>query len=249
MRHSILSLFAAAALLVGCSDTGPQGAVRLTFTSGSAGLTPSVSGSGAAASLTLNRVLIVVRDVELERQGVQDCDVEPEPEGCEEFKAGPEIVSLDLTGAPTTFADIQGIPEGTYVRLDFDIHKLSDSDPLDAAVLSGPDGQNLVDRSIFIEYTWDPGDGSGPVNGTFWSDLNEEQKQPLSLTVAPGETGVLQNITASFGVDQWFLDGAGALINPADGMKGMAMENVVRDNIRQAIEAFEDNDEDGLPDN
>jgi hypothetical protein len=49
-------------------------------------------------------------------------------------------------------------------------------------------------------------------------------------------------------LDQWFRDLASNLINPQDGNKGGQHESLVKENIKQSIEAFEDHDSDGEPD-
>jgi hypothetical protein len=46
-------------------------------------------------------------------------------------------------------------------------------------------------------------------------------------------------------VDSWFRDDLGGLIDPATANKGFDNEGIVKDNIKNAMEAFEDPDEDG----
>jgi hypothetical protein len=43
----------------------------------------------------------------------------------------------------------------------------------------------------------------------------------------------------------WFRDAGGSLVDPSTANKGAANENLVKDNIRDSIDAFEDADRDG----
>ena len=43
----------------------------------------------------------------------------------------------------------------------------------------------------------------------------------------------------------WFRDGSGALVEPTSANKGGLNEGLVKENIKNSIDAFEDEDEDG----
>ena len=45
--------------------------------------------------------------------------------------------------------------------------------------------------------------------------------------------------------NQWFVNGAGDLVDPATGNNEGQNEALVKENIKQSIEAFEDQDRDG----
>ena len=79
----------------------------------------------------------------------------------------------------------------------------------------------------------------------FESDLSVEQELDLipALTVEDATTST--NITIFVDVDSWFRDGLGGLIDPATANEGLVNEELVEDNIENAMEAFEDEDEDG----
>ncbi len=56
-------------------------------------------------------------------------------------------------------------------------------------------------------------------------------------------------VTLRLDVSTWFLNaGNTGLVDPASANKGGVNENVVRDNIRASIDAFRDDDSDGLDD-
>ena len=87
----------------------------------------------------------------------------------------------------------------------------------------------------------------GTYNGqayTFVTDLNVDQRFDLNpALVVDGSTTT--NVTARADISGWFVDGAGAAIDPNEANKGGEYENVVKDNIKDSIEAFEDRDRDG----
>jgi len=91
----------------------------------------------------------------------------------------------------------------------------------------------------------------GSYNGqpfTYETDLDVEQEFDLSPPVVVTTETASTNVTVLLGVDSWFRDGSGNLVNPQDGNKGGQHESLVKENIKQSIEAFEDHDSDGEPD-
>lgn len=77
--------------------------------------------------------------------------------------------------------------------------------------------------------------------------MNVDQELALSPAVVVDGTGGTINITIFSAVAVWFRDATGALINPATANKGEENENLVKDNIKDSFEAFEDDDRDGSP--
>ena len=238
-----------AVALTGCSDTTEvalRGGVAVSFAtqSPSAG-TPAPSFSRVAAmddtlvvgtdTLILTSVEVVLREIELKRAETADCDVEPEPEGCEEVEVGPVLVDLPLeAGADSTFAI--DAPAGTYSRIDFEVHKVSSGDPGDAAFLQAHPA--FEDLSIRVQ---------GTFNGqtfTFETDLDVEQELSLAPPMVVDET-TATNVTVRVDVSTWFRSVTGALIDPATGNKGGQNESEVKETIKDSFKAFEDEDRDG----
>ena len=186
-------------------------------------------------TLVLSSVEIVFREIALKRLEVADCDVDPEPEGCEEFEAGPVLVSLPLSaGAERAFA--LDIPPGTYTEIEFDVHKVND-DAEDAAFRQAH--PTFIDKSIRV---------TGMFNGqafVFESDLDVEQELNLSPALVVEDASTATNITVLVEVDGWFRDDLGDLIDPSTANKGHENEGIVKENIKNTMEAFEDEDEDG----
>lgn len=181
---------------------------------------------------------LVLREIELKAVETTDCDVEPEPVGCEEIELGPELVDLPLTPGAVQRFNVD-IPAGMYSRIDFEVHKVEAGDPRDDAfLLQHPDFDGLSIRVL------------GTFNSqafVFETDLNEEQEIDLipALTVSEG-IGV--NVTVRVDTDTWFRTLAGDLIDPATANKGGVNEGVVTENIKNSLDAFEDDDRDGQDD-
>lgn len=241
-------------VLTACGDgIGPNGGpqVSLSFSAGaSAGanlrVSPGLSLSRVASDpisdgtnvLDLTNVELVLREIELERVEVGDCDVEPEPAGCKDFEIGPMIVGVPLDGSAmeTSLVDIE---PGTYDEVEFDIHKLS-SDSGDAVLLAQrPD---LDDASIRVD---------GTFNGlpfTYFAHIDEELEFDLVPPLVIDDVTTSTNVTIQLDVAAWFRAQDGSLVDPASANKGGPNESLVKDNIKNAIEAFEDEDQDGQDD-
>ena len=184
-------------------------------------------------TLEITPVLIVLREIELERVEVADCDVEPEPAGCEDFEIGPVLIDLPLDGTTDTNITVS-VSAGTYDEIEFDIHKVSSDDPEDAAfLLANP---TMEGKSIAVEGTYN-GDPF-----SYETDLNEEQEFDLIPNLVIGEDAPATNITFRLDVSTWFVDGTGRLFNPTTANVGGPNENLAETNIRNSIKAFEDKD-------
>ncbi len=257
MRNAALLLLGAAALLGACdSSTGPgadgTGNVTLSVTSRPAGQ-PAQSGTVplmTAASdmltdaqeneLVVTKVEIVLREIELERISDDACDSFAfDDDGCEKFATGPILLEVPLNGEIEQLITIEA-DTGVYDEVEFDMHKVSNDDPGDAALRQQhPD---MVGKSIRVQ---------GTFNGqpfTYETDIDEEQEYDLVPPLVIDETTEAVNVTLRIDVDAWFRDHSGALVNPQSANKGGVNEGLVNENIKQSFEAFEDDDRDGVDD-
>ena len=245
-------LLAMAVMVSGCSDsTGPDAVpeVTLSFSAVPEATAPFSRSGGYLATqsdslivtsssdvLVLNRVEVVLQEVELRHVGVVDCT----GDDCAQFESGPFLLDLSLAAGSEQVFAIE-IDEGQYDIIEFDIHKVtSGGNTAEEAFLSShPD---LEDISIRIH---------GSFNGTpfvYTSDLNEEQEVNLSQPLAVSGSGGT-NLTVLLDVAVWFFDSSGELIDPATANKGERNEDLVEANIRTAFEVFHDEDFDGRDDN
>jgi len=247
-RSSLSFAASAAIVLAACSDsTGASGEPQLRFNLASApapaaAVAPSlavaaapVTSTDGANTLIVDQVQLVMREIELERVGDDACALVAD-DSCEELELGPILLDLPL-GAGAVAQFTVAVDTGHYDEVEFEIHKASSSD--DAAFVAA--NPEFVDRSIRV---------TGSYNGnafTFYSDLDVEQEIDLSPPLAVAEGGAA-NLTLFVNLDRWFRTEAGGLIDPASASKGETNESVVRNNIQNALEAFEDEDRDGAQD-
>ena len=237
------SLAIAFSLVLGaCGSTGPTQLrdVAVSFTATTpTGTAALLDGAAAPAAqvLVLTSVEIVLREIELERSDVTDCDLLGEnDDGCETFEAGPVLVSVPVDGSVSQEFSI-GIPEGSYNEIEFDIHKVSSGDAADDQFLASH--PTFADLSIRVRGTYDGQDF------VFETDLNVEQELDFFPAL---QIDASTNITIEVGLDGWFVDSSGQVVNPTTGNEGGANENLIKDNIKNSIEAFEDSNRDGNDD-
>ncbi|GBD32546.1 MAG: hypothetical protein KatS3mg081_2477 [Gemmatimonadales bacterium] len=235
-------------LLLACENgAGPLGSnVQVSFATRSSSASPpaaaGLDGSTPASDtirdgtnvLVITKAEIVLREIEFERQEAGNCDANPA--ACEDVELGPVLVDLPLTpGAVQRFQ--VDLPQGTYVEVEFEIHKVSDDDPADAVFRQQhPD---FIDKSIRVQ---------GTFNGqafVFETDLNVDQELDLVPPLVIGEGVSGTNVTIFVSLADWFKGPDGKLLDPATGNKGQPNESLIKNNIQRSMEAFEDRDGDG----
>lgn len=234
-----------------CDDSaGPLGSnVQVSFATRNPAAAPSGARSSTwdtaadadtiqdgANTLIITKAEIVLREIQFERQDVVDCDVVPEPAGCEDVELGPVLVDLPLAaGAVQRFA--VELPAGTYVEVEFDIHKVT-SDDVDAAFRQQnpnfPVGTSIRVQGTFNGQAFD-----------FRTELNVEQELDLVPALVIADATTSTNVTIRVGLPGWFRGLDGKLVDPATGNKGGANESLILESIKKSIEAFEDRDGDG----
>jgi len=209
---------------------------------------PSVVAAGDSTVIALGNdtlivrsVEVVLREIELERVEVADCDAIAGNGDCEEFESGPVLVTLPL-GNATTVAIAIDAPAGMYDELEFDVHKPDDVE--DATFIAMHPA--FADIAIRVSGTFSQ--AGTRTDFTFTSDLNEQQEIVLDPPLTVSEGGAT-TVTLRLDISSWFLSAdRTALVDPVSANKGQSNENLVRDNIRASIDAFRDDDRDGRDD-
>lgn len=255
---AVVALIGAAA----CSDSSAGGNVSLSLSARRAaaavpapGVTgnlasPAVVTAGDTTAITLGTdtvilrsVDVVLRKIELKRVEAASCDSIPGNGDCEEFEAGPVLASFPLGSTNTVAAVSVVAPAGQYNELEFEIHRTDTTSSQEAAfIAANPDFKNI---SIRVTGTFSHAGARSDFVYTSDLDASEEMAfaQPLDVTA-----GTAANLTIRLDVSTWFVSN-GALIDPASANKGGQNEGIVKDNIKQSIEAFEDDNHDGLEGN
>ena len=235
----------------GCEDTtGPDEEIRFTFSvvvpqdgalanAGEQGpSSSSLSQSDGTHTLILDRVEMVVREVELKRISDDECDAlsGTDHDACEAFQVGPILLDLPLDGSVIQVAASE-VPPDTYDELEFDVHKPEDDTPADLQFLQQhPDFKGV---SIRVEGSFD---GESFV---FLQDLNEERELDLVPPLVVEEGFGIVNLTLELDVSSWFRAPGSVLLDPRTANKGRANEDLVEENIKTSIRAFPDSDRDG----
>ncbi len=250
LQTALLALLAMA-LLGACDDaTGPGlpagsqvVSLSLSIGPGSAAPAPALFAAGLELSdgvntLTIESAELVLRELEFERVETTGCDSELEDDDCEEFEVGPFLVALPLDGSVST--QIEAVVEtGTYDEIEFEFHKPDDGDPADQDFIAAhPD---FADISIRVTGTYN----TQPFEYT--TALNEEQEVELSDPLVVGPDAGPLNVTLTLDISTWYRAPDGTYVDPRTAVDGGANETLVTDNIRNSIEGFRDDDEDGVP--
>ena len=227
------------------SGTGPDGQLRdvqVAFSTTQTGAFGVASHrvfqddtlTSGTDTVIVTSVGIVVREVELQRVNADDCEVNAD--ACEKFESGPLLVMLPLNGETEVQFSFD-IPDGAYAEIELDVHKVSGDDPED--LVFAQQNPDFVDKSIRVEGTFN----STPF--LFETDLDVEQELDLNPPLVVDETTGATTITILVDIDGWFRGGDGALVDPNSGNKGQVNEGLIKENIKQSFEAFEDDDVDG----
>ncbi|MGE0352428.1 MAG: hypothetical protein AB7Q69_04235 [Gemmatimonadales bacterium] len=238
-----------AGLLAACSDASAPGSnaqISLSVATRGAGTTPAPQPASpdtvtiGTDVLVLEQVELVLKEIELERQHDDACDSlsGSDHEACEEFETGPFLLDLPLgVGAEhqiTITADT-----GTFDEIKFKIHKPEDDgDAADQAFLAEHPDLNKISIRV-----------TGTFNGTpftYTTDLGAEQEIHIDPPLVVTESSAV-DVTLFVDVRGWFMNG-GALIDPAQALKGQPFEAVVQSNIESSFDAFHDDDHDGRDD-
>lgn len=259
--HRALRVVPAAALtwLAACSNGGGGAAtVSLSLSARSAPLPAAAApaGSGPATvvlaagdstvialgsdTLILRSLAVVLRKIELKRLETSSCDSIATNGDCEEFESGPVLATFPLGSTNTTAAVTVIAPAGQYDKLEFEIHK-TDSTGDAAFIAANPDFKNI---SIRVTGTFSKAGSRSDF--TFTSDLDASEELGFNPPLAVVD-GAPANLTIRLDVSTWFVNGGG-LIDPASAGVGGPNEGIVQNNIKNSVDAFEDDNHDGRDD-
>lgn len=219
--------------------------VQLSFTTNS---TVAAAGNRLAADLVvgqngdlvLHRVQLVFGKIELDRTGDAECVAEVEDadddhahigEECEDVSRDPIMVDVPVDDALHPAINVP-LTAGTYSELEAKLEPARDrSTAFNAA------NPTLVGKSVRVEGTFK----GAPF--VFTSSVRSNLEMDFDPPLVIDET--TKNATISIDVSKWFLDGAGAVIDPSGVTDGSPNQQLIENNIRRSFHAFEDDDERG----
>jgi hypothetical protein len=228
---ALLSTF----LLAGCGDSlgvdGP-GNVTVSFQAsesqqasagspqmGSPGPAP-VTYEGNNGTLVLDRVLMIVSEMELEHEdGCDDDDGFGDQffDDCEDFEADPQLIDLPLDGTPISVYSALIAP-GVYDELEFEVEDLDDEDDHKRGVLENLRGEILAivpdwprEASLYVEGTFQPV-GGDPVPFRTFVEAEIEVELELDPYLVIGDDGVAnRDLLVDVRPDLWFRDFQGGV--------------------------------------
>lgn len=238
---------AALSFLAACSSDltgGNRHSVQLSVTTKS-GISASGNGVasdlvvGPAGELTLTRVQLVFRKIELDRRGTADCSVESDDSNddndinddhrhdgrvedeCEDVLRDPLLVDVPVDDVLHPVIEVP-LPEGEFSELE--------------AKLGPARNRSILDgNSVRVTGTF----GSAKTPFVFESKMRA--KLEMDFDPALVVDGSTKNATVNIDVRNWFLTSAGAVIDPTNSANRVLIEN----RIRRSFHAFEDNHERG----
>ena len=224
---ALIATLAAAA----CGSGGAQ--LALSGRAGSA--TAAAAASPAALTLpngiTIDRVRVALREVELERSDATPDDAKD----LQEFEAGPFV--LDLSGAALNGTvqqiAVKDVPAGVYREIKFKVHPPSMSDSTDAAVVAmataQPGGASIIIEGQIDQQAY-----------TFLSAVDVEEKFEGAFNLASGP----QNVTLNVDPSTWFGGSGPGRLDP----RVAANKSTIENNIQASMKLFEDDDRNGQDD-
>ena len=240
----------AALALVGgaCSDAGPSNMAQVSFNLATQPVPAAVKGvafadvgtpetfTDGSNTLVINQVELVLREIELRRAGVTS-ECSNVSDDCEKLEVGPVLLDVPIgtTGAARTFS-VELAP-GSYDKVEFELHKTSSSD--DAGFIAAH--PEIADASVRVTGTYNG------VDFVYTGRFDSGQEFDLNPPLVANETGGT-DLTLFLDLDKWFRDSSGALIDPATANAGQPNQGVVEQNIKSAVDAFEDENHDGRDD-
>ena len=231
-----------------CSDAGPSNMAQVSFNLATQPAPAAVKGvafadvgtpetfTDGSNTLVVNQVELVLREIELRRAGVTS-ECTGISDDCEKLEVGPVLLDVPLgtPGAARTFS-VELAP-GSYDKVEFELHKTSSSD--DAGFIAAH--PEIADASVRVTGTYNG------VDFVYTGRFDSEQEFELNPPLVANETGGT-DLTLFLDLDKWFRDSSGALIDPATANAGQPNQGVVEQNIKSAVDAFEDENHDGRDD-
>ena len=175
----------------------------------------------ATGILRLDEVKILVKDIKL--------NVANNNQDSTNFKVGPYVLSLNLLSQINVMSTAL-IPEGTYDKVRFMIHKLEDNEVSpDPDFVSGTERYSVVVR--------------GSYNGIpfiYKSTKSAHQKLTFPNSLIITDLGK-SNITLKVCPYIWFIDN-GVYLDPTDESNRNNIDNNIKENINHNFKIFVDND-------
>jgi len=175
--------------------------------------------------LILDTVKILIKDIKLDVANEDSAN----------FKVGPFVLFLNLSSGINIISTAI-VPEGTYKKIKFEVHKLNDNEQV-----PDPDFADLNGRySVIVKGRY--------LGNYFVYKSTKSAHQKLTFPNDFPVTGsVLSNVTLVVRPYIWFIEN-GAYLDPTNPANSNDIDNNIKDNIKNNFKCFKDNDKNGIPD-
>ncbi|MCX6163559.1 MAG: hypothetical protein NTU73_01650 [Ignavibacteriae bacterium] len=220
----ILAILISAAGFYSCNKDTPVTPTQTDNLSFSGrGLMDSI-GDSQNQFFRLDTVKILIKDIKLK--------VANNNPDTTNFKVGPFVIFLNLDSSINTISSAI-IPEGTYSKIKFEIHKLNNND-------ISPDPEFTEGYSVIVKGWYD--------GNYFVYKSKKSAHQILKFTNdIPITTANYTNITLIVKPYIWFIKD-GIYLDPRIETNSNDIDNNIKDDINHNYKVFRDNNKDGFPD-
>ena len=230
LRVYVLFLIAAlsTAGFYGCSDS--NNSIVDPVTADNLGLNAMGSTDSAGDSqnyFIIDTVKILIKEIKL--------NVANNNQDSTNFKTGPFVLFLNLTSAVNEISTAL-IPAGSYDKIKFEIHKLNNNEVSPDPEFSDANGTYSV-----IVKGWYLGNYF-----IYRSSKSAHQMINFPDTI-PIATGARTNITLVVKPYIWFIKN-NVYMDPNVPANSNDIDNNIKDNFKNNLKAFRDNDKNGVPD-
>lgn len=186
----------------------------------------SADTTDATGNLVLDTVKILIKDIKLNIPNSSDST---------NFKTGPYVLYLNLNSS-VNIIGFGYIPVGTYDKIQFEVHKLSDNESI-------PDPEFVEGNSRFSVVA------KGTYNGVrFVYKSDKSAKQKLNFPNALIVTETKSNVTLQIKPYIWFIDSNNQYMDPNNENNRDKIDSNIQSEIKASFKAFKDNNKDGIPD-
>jgi hypothetical protein len=215
------------ALFSGCSDTVDSETPNVDVSLTSDTVT-GISGSNPQSTiLVINEVKVLLKDIKLNVANDPNKEVG-------NFKVGPFVIQLNLQSNINIISSAY-IPQGTYDKVKFEIHKLEPNETPPDTAFADMNGR----YSVVVSGTYD--------NNPFYFKTDASAHQKLTFPNNLVVTENYSNITLKVSPYMWFVENNIILDPNVPGNKSI-IDNNIKNNINNNFKIFVDNDRNGTPD-
>lgn len=207
----------------GCSDNPVTPAQSDNFELSYMSLAKTTDATG---NFVLDTVKVLIKDVKLNISKTSDST---------NFKTGPYVLYLNLNSSVNIIGSGY-IPVGTYDKIQFEVHVLSDKEPiLDPDFVEGNNRFSVVAKGTY-----------NGVRFVYKSDKGAKQKLNFSNALIVTETK--SNVTLQIKPYIWFIDSNNRYMDPNNPNNKDLIDSNIQSEIKASFKAFKDNNNDGNPD-